>query len=166
MSIDDKVREAAGSRLEPGETILAATKAFPEGGLRKIARRTAAFGVVGGAVGAAIAGAGDGVSAGKNGLALAITDRRLLALSLSALTGSPKELVAVLPLDRVKGIETGGTKVFGIETGTVTLTLDDGTTQTFEIPKASMKDGERVLEHLRSSVGTSSGTVPPPPPPP
>ena len=134
--------------------MVAATKAFLEGGLKALAFRAAALGAVGGLVGATIADAKDRgqPSVGKNGLALGLTDRRLLAFGLSAMTGSPKELIGELPLSRIRSLESGEKKVMAMKTATITFALDDGSTQTWEIPKASAKDGERLLAELRARL--------------
>lgn len=156
-----KVSKAVAEALQPGEDVIAATKAFPEGGVKALAVRTAMFGVVGGAIGAAISQKTDnGVApAGRNGFAVGVTDRRVLVCSLSALTGAPKKLLAELPLHRVRAVERGQTKAMAMKMTTFALALSDGTTQSFEVPKVSTKDADRVIAAIRERIGPVGSTA-------
>jgi hypothetical protein len=149
-----KIQKAVADSLRPGEQVLAGTKAFPRGGVKALAVRTAAFGVLGGAIGSAISQrAGKDVAAsGRNGFAVGVTDQRVLICALSGLTGSPKRLVGEIPFERIQGVEQGSAKAMAMKMTTFALNLDDGSQQAFEAPRVSIKDAEQVLAAIRARV--------------
>jgi hypothetical protein len=114
---ETKIKEGAAQFLEQGEEVLAAFVARPRGWTQ--AGASAGGGAIAGAVGGAIGGKKQqaNVEAAQaagfelaSPMALAITDRRLLSLKISApiglgIGGNVKELVSAAPLSEVDSIE-------------------------------------------------------------
>lgn len=147
----DKLAKAAGGSLR-GEPVLAGCRVTPKGGIR----RTALSMGIGGLVGAAIANSGrteavDGFPNLRN-MSIGLTPTRLMVFSNGAMTGSPKRVVGEVPVASIAAVDGGATRVIGMKTGTVTLTLAGGTEVGLEIPKISMKDGEQLVALLRAQI--------------
>jgi len=99
VNVKKKV-EKSGDKLglRQGENVIAGCTTNPSGTMKKMLSKE-----LGGVVGSALASRGDGSAPADGGLAerfpsgqhfLVLTDQRLFAASLSALTGKPKEIVA------------------------------------------------------------------------
>ena len=143
-NVKKKVEKAAAKiGIEPGESVRAACTTNPKGTMNRMLARE-----LGGALGAVAAGRGSADNAPDGGMAerfpagqhyVVVTDRRLLALSVSALSGKPKELVAEWPRHEVAGITT-----------------DDGR---LAIPMAiAFADGTAV--QIEAARGTGAETLP------
>jgi hypothetical protein len=155
----DKVQKAVGEQLGAGEQVLAATKAQVLGGSMKLAKQTGLFVGLGGMVGAAASaavdrGADDVAKALASGATVAVTDRRLLVLSASKVSGGPKDLVIAVDRSQVTGVEEGSTRVTMVKLMTFTAHVTDpatgGTTPlAFEVPKVATKDAVAVVATLR-----------------
>lgn len=156
MGLEKSVKKAASGVLEPGETVLAAVKSGPSGALRNAAFRAGAIGGFG-VAGARFADKVEGPVAEAPGtgkiMAFTVTDRRVLLLSLSTMTGSPKQVVAAIPRSQIESVDTGETRVLGIKTQTFTLRFAGGEESTWEVPKAYRKDGEAVVAAMRGVLG-------------
>jgi hypothetical protein len=114
---ESKIKDGAAPFLEPGEEVLAAIVARPRGWTQQSASPGggALAGLIGGAIGGKkqeknIAAAEESGFEITSPMALAVTDRRLLSLKLSAVVGmgmggDVKELVSSAPLSEVDSIE-------------------------------------------------------------
>lgn len=135
-----KVTKAADKvGVEPGENVLAACTTNPRGTMNRMLARE-----LGGAIGALAAGRG-GAEQVEGGLAdrfpagqhyLVVTDRRLLACSVSTMTGKPKELVAEWTLDEVLAIATESGRL----ALPMTIAFADGTAVSVEAAKGTGGD--------------------------
>lgn len=130
----DKATEQLADHLEPGEQVLAATKAHLEGGTMKLATGFALTGLLEG---------GD-AELGR-GAILVATDRRLLVMSATAATFQPDRLVAPVPFASLARVESGTKRVMLVKMTTITLTLHQGPAVTFEVPRVNAKDAEAVV---------------------
>ena len=136
-----KVTKAADKiGLQAGEEVRAACTTNPKGTMK----RSVAVGV-GGVVGALVAGRGEGDEAEAGGLAdrfpsgqhyLVVTDLRLLACSVAAMSGKPKELVAEWPIDQISDITTDKGKL----AIPLTITFADGTSVAVEAARGTGAD--------------------------
>lgn len=151
----DKVRELAADQpiLEPGETIVAAAKAMPLGGVKAWAKRTGTM-WVGGAVGALVmanqADTADGSleDAMKMGVYTVATDRRLLLVKAGGMRGLPVAALASIERARITAVEEGTTRVSLVKMVTMTVRCDDDTELGFEYPKPETNDARAVLAAL------------------
>lgn len=114
---ETKIKEGAAPLLEQGEEVVAAVVARPRGWTQSSA--SPGGGALAGAIGGAIGGkkqqqqvesAQDAGFELANPMALAVTQRRLLCLSIAApiglgIGGKVKELVSAVPLSEVESIE-------------------------------------------------------------
>ena len=145
-----KVTKAADRLgLQPGEEVRAACTTNPKGTMKR-----SVAGGVGGVAGALLAGRADGGGANGGGLAerfptgqhyLVLTDRRLLACSVAALSGKPKELAADWPLDQVAGIGTDKGRL----ALPMTITFGDGSSVSLEAARGT--GGETLAEALAAA---------------
>jgi hypothetical protein len=129
--VEAKIKEGAASLLEPGEEVLAAMAARPRGWTQ--ASASAGGGAIAGAIGGLIGGkkAQAQEAAAKDvgftladPMGLAVTQRRLLSLSISTpqglgIGGDVKELVSAVPLSDVDSIELKRLAVGKVVTVTV-----------------------------------------------
>lgn len=156
MGLEKKVEKAASDVLGQGETVRAVVKAGPSGALSNAAFRAGAIGGFG-VVGARVADGMERPVAEAPGsgkiMAFAVTDRRILLLDLSTMTGSPRKVVATIALPEVESVTTGETRVMGIKTGTFTLRLAGGAESTWEVARAYRKDGDAVVAALQGAAG-------------
>ncbi|MDH4277948.1 MAG: hypothetical protein OEW83_07675 [Acidimicrobiia bacterium] len=123
-----KVGKAADKLgIQPGEEVLAACTTNPRGTMNRILAKE-----LGGVIGALAAGRGDRDTPADGGMAarfpegqhyLVVTNRRLLACSVSTMSGKPKELVAEWPVDDVLAIATEAGKL----SLPMTIAFTDGT---------------------------------------
>jgi hypothetical protein len=124
MSYEDKIKEQAGPYLQPGERVLAAFIARPRGATTAGAGGLAA-GVVGGRkVAQQNRAAKDAGLQLANPMALALTDKRLLVLRVSAPLamgkgGDVKDLVSEAPLADVESVDVKRLLVGKVVTVTV-----------------------------------------------
>lgn len=154
-----KVAAALAGDLQPGERVVAATKAQVLGGTMKMAKLTGLTVGIGGLVGAAAAAAVDpgGDDVGKRlaaGAAVAVTDRRLLVLSVTKLGANPKDLVLSVDRAQVSGVEEGTTRAAMVKMATFTVQVAESAAGEpvelgFEVPKVATKDAAAVVAELR-----------------
>ncbi len=136
----EKARDDLG--LLPGEEVLAACTTNAKGSMK----RMAIMGGIGGAVGAGIAAASDRKKGGGDveadamaarypgsQLFLVVTDRRLLATTVGAMSGKPKELAAEWRRDELSSIEIERGKL----AHTITINFADGSAVECESPRGS-----------------------------
>jgi hypothetical protein len=136
--------------LEPGERILAGARGMTKGATKGIVGGAAGagFGASGIAVGSR-AGAEDRAAAADEheaaGLprlptqvAVGLTDRRLILIRRSPITGRPTHVIASVPRSRIEAI-TGDTPLSAFKPDRLAVALDDGTRLTFEIVR---RDGQ------------------------
>ena len=126
-------RATVGS-LDPGEAISHGAVCMSVGGMRR--RSLSAMGGVIGVLANNVVG--EPADHALNGnplprdLAVGLTDRRVLLVSMSAVTGRPSRVVAAIPLSDVGGVEvTTGTSL-GMKLHYVTLSLRDGSSLSLE----------------------------------
>jgi len=149
----DNVREflAAQPLLEPVESLVAAAKGMPLGGVKAWSKRTGAA-WAGGAVGALVMSqqsGGDSLEAAlKAGAYLAVTDRRVVLLQQGGMRGKPVAAVATIDRARITAVEEGTTRVSLVKMVTLTIRCDDETEIAFEFPKPETNDARSVLAAL------------------
>ena len=157
-----KVQKKAGSDLEAGETILDARVVAPAGQAMRQAIAGGAFqyGAAARIVAQRHAAAGDRrhdeAMDAQGGLAagfptakcfFTLTDRRVLVHSFSAMTGSPKELLATYPLTEFAGMEAQQGKLIS----KLTLIMADGTTVPLDVFKGG-GDPQDLIDAFNSTV--------------
>ena len=142
-----KLAKAAEAVLQPGETLLAGTRAMTKGGTKGIVAG-AAGAVAGGAAGMAV---GDAVSredvaegrAQAEGaeighapqVAVGLTSQRLLVWKRSGLSGKAKSILGEIPLERVRDMD-GSDSRSKLKPDRLTVHLTDGSHVEFEVVKA------------------------------
>ncbi len=139
VDVAKKVRKQGGGFLHPGEEVLAATVINPVGTFKK----NVAFGAVGGLVGAAVGSAiakkgeepGSGTAAEAFPLAksslLALTDNRWLLFELGTVSGKIKDLAAEWPHAHITSITGDKARL----TTAITVEFADGSTLGVEAVK-------------------------------
>lgn len=153
-----KLAKAAEGVLDPGEALLAGSRAMSKGGTK---------GIVAGAAGA-VAGGGAGMAVGNavsreaaeegrvqaeeagighaSQVAVGLTPRRVLVWKRSGLSGKAKGLLGEIPLERVRDIE-GADSGSKLKPDRLTVHLTDGSHVEFEVVKT---DGyERILREFQ-----------------
>ncbi|MBJ7347140.1 MAG: hypothetical protein JHC87_01065 [Thermoleophilaceae bacterium] len=165
--LEAKIEKQLAATAAADETVLAAVKVTPEGGIRRIAvagaRGVAASAASGhNAVSGTVAmqtsemqgsseGPGEVKLAGV--MAMGVTNRRVALLSLSAMTGSPKDLLFEMPFDQIKGFEFDQGKAVKLKMLNLRFELASGDTLTFEVPRGYLKDGVSTAEALQAALG-------------
>lgn len=155
MSIIDRTRDVLRDQLANGEILHAATQAQLDGGTMRLASRVGA-GAAGGAIGVAMTIGDDADELGRllaNGLVLAVTDRRVILLDVTAVAARPKSVVANIDRAKITDVVTGDKRVMLVKLSTLALsigTAPDEQILRFEIPKTARSDAEAVAEALRS----------------
>ncbi len=155
MSITDRTRDVLQDRLASGEVLHAATQAQLDGGTMRLASRIAS-GAAGGVIGVAMAVGADPDELGRllaNGLVLAVTDRRVVLLDVTAVSARPKSVVASIDRTTITDVVTGDKRVMLVKLPTIALTVGpaaDGQILRFEIPKTARRDAEAVVDALRT----------------
>lgn len=166
----EKMHGKCAAILEPGEALVAAVKATPRGAAHEVilgaAGGVAAAGVSPGLAGAGLiagqrAGSGPteegkaereaaGVDVGNaTQVLLAVTDRRVAMIKLSAL-GKAKEVLAAIDLSTITGVGMGETKLFGQTMAEIVLTLNGDVEVGFGVAKVHRKDGDSVVAALQN----------------
>ena len=152
----ERARDALADHLEDGERVLAAVQAQLEGGTMRLASRVGlavGTGAMGAAAVAMIPGDAAEVDARlANGLVLAVTDRRLVLLDVSAVSARPKEPVVGIDRALVTDVATGEKRVMLVKLPTIELTLDGEPDRVLrlEVPKVGRREAEAVVQALRS----------------
>lgn len=153
----ERTTAALEGHLQLGETLLAATQAQLDGGTMRIAKRTGAGGGLGGIAGAVVAGqlASGGSeleSTFANGVVVAVTDRRVVLLDVSAVSAKPKGPVLDIDRSNITAVETGEKRVMLVKMPTIALTIagDEPSELHFEVSKIARRDAEAVVTALRS----------------
>ncbi|NOX31246.1 MAG: hypothetical protein GXP35_14540 [Actinobacteria bacterium] len=140
----EKARDELG--LLPGEEILAACTTNAKGTMK----RMAIMGGIGGVVGAGIAAASDRKKGGEeevqadamaerypgSQLFLVVTDRRMLATTVGAMSGKPKAVAAEWTRDELSSVEVERGKI----AHTITINFADGSAVVCESPRGSDPD--------------------------
>jgi len=151
-----RVQKAVEKQTEFGEKILAAVKASTEGGTKAAAKRAALYGALAGEVGAATTAVVDQGSqdlpAGGKPPYVGLTDRHIFVLSTTTMTAAPRDVVGVIPLDRVAGVSTGETKVVGMNLRTFALAMKDADPFTSEVPNIARKDSDAFVAALQHQL--------------
>jgi hypothetical protein len=155
-----KLAKKATEKLLPGETLIAAVRALPSGGIAATA--ISAAGVqVGGALGTMAAdklgtkltkaGEAEAEAAGfplAKQMVLGLTDRRLTVWNRSIWTGSPKMIIGAVPIENIACFEgTPGKLKHSLVIGFV-----DGSSVTVDVPKI---DGTEAFVGAFGSVKRS-----------
>lgn len=154
MTTIDRARDALQAELETGEVLEAASQAQLDGGTMRMASRIGA-GAAGGVHAASIAAGTEPDDLGArlaNGLVLAVTNRRLFLLDVTAVSARPKSVVTTIDRSRLADITTGDKRVMLVKLLTIAMTVrgDDGDQALrFEIPKTARRDGQAVVDVLR-----------------
>jgi hypothetical protein len=165
----EKVQRKCSAVLEPGEALVAASKAMPRGSVHEVilsaAGGVAAAGVSPELLGAGmIAGQKAGSSQTEEGKAernaagvdvgsavqvlVGVTDRRVVLIALSTL-GKAKEILAAVDLSDIAGVAMGKSKLFGQTLAEIVLTLDGGAELGFGVAKVHRKDADSVVAALQ-----------------
>jgi len=160
VDLGDRLHQTAAHALMPGEQVVSFTTCEPA---RGSARRTAGF-LLGGLSGALIAkGLTDpthalGGTELPHDLALVLTDRRVLVVALSAVSGRPSYLVTYVPLIHLRGVS-----VEEVRSGRVRFTLwnADGSRLALE---TSGRRASRRAESFCARLAEAGGGAPPPGP--
>ena len=129
-----RLTKATTDSVDPDETILHGAVCMPVGGLRR--RSLSAMGGAIGVLANAAAGApADHSFDGRqlpHDLAVALTDRRVLLVAMGTATGRPRQVVADIPLARLRAVEaTAGTSL-GMKVHGFTLSFSDGSSLALE----------------------------------
>jgi hypothetical protein len=152
----DKLQGKAGEVMRPGEQLVSAIRAKPRG-------TTTGF-AVGGLIGATIAGrqakkANEGVAegsvaaswpqAGMGGLAVGLTNQRLLTFSFTAM-GKPKDLTGEFPIEQVSSVDMDKRKI----TNGVRFAFSDGSAVEVECAKLEkVDDFLSAFQGVKGSAG-------------
>lgn len=162
----DKLVRGMLEDLVPGEEILSAVKAIPDG--------EAEAGILGAAAGVSLGGgafvlgaqAGADVGAGKRTetegagvasskgkqVAVILTDRRILVYTVG-ISGKAKESLGAISRSDITDVAMGTTKLFGQTMPLLTVTTANGGTAGFGIAKIRKKDGVAFVDAYRASAG-------------
>jgi len=161
----DKLVRGVANDLEPGEEVLAAVQAIPDGEA-EAGILGAAGGVSLGAVGllfgsklGASAGedrrtsneaAGVGSSKGRQ-VAVVLTDRRIIVYTVGAF-GKVKNLLGVMPRADIAEVAMGTTKLFGQSMPLVSVTTNSGSTAGFGVAKIRRATAVAFVDAYQSSI--------------
>ncbi|MCP3939283.1 MAG: hypothetical protein GY708_28375 [Actinomycetia bacterium] len=146
----EKARSKLG--LLPGEEVLGGCTTNPSGTMKRMLARE-----LGGAIASAVAGRGVGEPV-DGGVAaqfpsgqcfVCLTDRRMIVTNVSAMTGSPKQIVAEFPKDQILAIQADK----GLAAMPLNIAFTDGSAVQVEGAKMSNPGG---LVELFASWGTST----------
>lgn len=155
----EKTAESLAGVLEPGESVVAASKAQLGGNTERTSLKWGLGGAVGGLAITAFEGHQARREDGgidlpavlRHGTVLAVTQRRLLVLSCDA-RGNPDSAVLAIDRDRITRVEQGTTRVmFIVSMKTLTLHVEGGGPDdglTFEFPKMANEDAATVIAAL------------------
>lgn len=155
-STTDRTQDALADHLADGERVIAAVQAQLDGGTMRLASRVglaAGIGAMGGAAVAMGPGELDEVDARlANGLVLAVTDRRVVLLDVTAVSARPKEPVVGIDRELVTDVATGEKRVMLVKLPTIAVTLRGGPDRVLrlEVPKVGRRDADAVVQALRS----------------
>jgi|GEM_PF-2415603 len=149
-----KTTKIVAPALESGEQVLAATRVMPRGGIRR-----AGTGALGGAIGAAIAVAtateqshGEMELPTKAPMVLAVTDRRLLSVGVSLMSGGPKDYLGAVALSELVSCTADESRSVGMKMIAVELEFRNGSSLSVEVPRAFLTDGHSFVDTLRSRL--------------
>lgn len=159
MAASKAIAKQAAKFLEPGETIVAATKCLTRGASK---RRAAGglFGVIGVlAAGSARSGPLVGGRPLPTNMAIAVTNRRLLVLRLSEASDRVAEVTHSVPPAAVAGVSSEVGKSMGMKAVYITISFTDGSTAALEAVRPNTQDGEAVAQVLCAGVGNAVGGV-------
>ncbi len=168
----DKLVKPIVGDLDPGEEILAAAKATPDGETESWIVGAAGGAALGAAGGSALAGAGfiagaeagasfgetkrsgteaAGIASSKGKqVAVVLTDRRVVAYTLGV-TGKAKEFLGAIPRSDIARVEMGTTKIFGQTMPLLAITTTAGYKAGFGIAKIRKKDGVAFVDAYEAS---------------
>ncbi len=168
----DKLVKPIAGELDPGEEILAAAKATPDGETQSWILGAAGGVALGAAGGSALAGAGfiagseagasygetkrsgteaAGIASSKGKqVAVLLTDRRVVVYMLGV-TGKAKEFLGAIPRSDITGVEMGTTKLFGQTMPLLGITTTAGNKAGFGIAKIRKKDGVAFVDAYEAS---------------
>lgn len=148
----ERAAQALIEHLLPGERVLAATRAQLAGGTVRIGLRNAAAGPA-----AVVSMAGsDDPDIDKQlarGAAVAVTDRRLIVMNVTAMGANPKDPVLIADRQQVTDFTAGTKRIMMIKVPTFGFTVpgpDGGPCPlSFEVAKAHSREGNDVIAALR-----------------
>jgi hypothetical protein len=163
----NKLAKLVGDDLRPGEAFTVAVKCVPKG---MIAKR-AAFGAIGGALGAlATPGSKQEVAGAElpKMLVLGLTDQRLFVFKVSEFSGRATGVHASVELANVAKFDSGKGHTIGMKQLNMTIEAKDGRAIAVEVPRISFSAGQRFAVALASAVpeAVAAAVAEPPVPPP
>jgi hypothetical protein len=153
-----RLTKATTGSVEPGETILHGAVCMPVGGLRRRSLSAALGGVIGVLANTAAGAPADHSLDGAplpHDLAVALTDRRVLLVAMSTVTGRPSRVVADVPLSDLKAVEVTGGTSFGMKLHRFTLSFSDGSSLALE-SRSRGHAAEGLCAALSSTLNTGA----------
>lgn len=154
MAIDDDAQErltTLGELLDE-ESVRAATKALPLGGVVAVTMRISLAGSNGPEPDSVIERrVGEEVVSTQlvRGATLVVTEHRLIVLSISSDLGSPEDVMFTMPVNAIANVEVGSKRSGLAKILTMRIRAKDDSELNFEVPKTATKDGQRVVDALR-----------------
>ncbi len=157
MGIDEDTQKRLTTlcELSEGESVRAATKALPLGGVVAVTMRISLAGANGPEPDSVIdRRVSEEVTSAQllNGATLAVTEQRLIVLSITNDLGTPNDVMFTMPLKAIADVEVGSKRSGLTKMLTMRIRADDDTELSFEVPKAATKDGQRVVDALSAQV--------------
>ncbi|HWL43111.1 MAG TPA: hypothetical protein VNQ73_09215 [Ilumatobacter sp.] len=151
-SIIDQATDALAGHLQPGEQVVAATRAQLDGNTVRFASAQA----IGGIAGAVAAGwrFGDDVTDRlRRGAAVAVTDRRVVVFDVTAMGANPKNPVLIVDRAEVSDVVAGSKRIMLVKAPTFGFTVVDAGGERldlrFEVAKVQAKTATAVVAELQ-----------------
>ncbi len=153
--VDPQKLFAKVTGLEPGEQVVAGCKAMRPGQIKKQAFAAG----VGGGLGAAIAMRGgkeaDMADFDLTQMCVGLTEHRVVVAKQTAMTGKAKEIVGGIPIDQIASVTADQGRVMATKILSGTITLKDGNTFAFEVPRVDLKQGQAFFDRLQERLGAA-----------
>ncbi len=159
-SLTDRISAVAGSLLEPEEVVTVTTSCVPTG---DVSRRTFSFGLAGALGGSLLpwlatpAGHALGGEALPRELGLGLTDRRVLVVARSVMTGRPTRVARSIPLDLIAGVDLKMHRVLVVTVARFGLRFVDGSRLELESSGRSARPFIDALSLASASCGGGRG---------
>lgn len=150
----ERVTKVTAGSLEPGEAVSHGARCMPVGGHRR-ASLSGMGGLVGVLANSAIGPPAEHALAGSplpHDVAVALTDRRILFVAVSTLTGRPNQVVGAIPLSELRSVDVAEATSLGVGLHRFTLVLDDGSALSLETRSRGGSAGE-LCAALVSAAG-------------
>ncbi len=156
MGIDDDAQKRLTTLCEllAEESVRAATKALPLGGVVAVTMRISLAGTNGPEPDSVIdRRVGEDIVSAKliHGATVVVTEHRLIVLSITSAVGMPEDVMFTMPLNAISEIDVGSKRSGLTKMLTMRIRAKDDTELNFEIPKSATKDGQRVIDVLRAA---------------